>query len=477
MLFQRIYDPLLAQASYLVGCQATGEAAVIDPNRDIEQYLTAARAERMKITHVTETHIHADFLSGARELAQRAGATLLLSAEGGADWSYGFAKEAGATLLKNGDSFAVGNIRFDVLHTPGHTPEHLCFLVTDTPATDAPLGILSGDCVFVGDVGRPDLLEKAAGHAGTMADSARARFRTLQTVKRLPDHLQIWPGHGAGSACGKALGAVPSSTLGYEKIANWALGSSDEAEFVRAVLAGQPEPPKYFATMKRLNRDGPPAVPRTAAPRIEPSRLKDLLKSGAVVVDTRTAAAFAAGHLRGTISIPLNRALPGYAGWVLPYDTDIWLLTDPARPSAADEAAHHLRLIGLDRIAGWLPLDDSLLAGGAEMVTQISPAELAKRLDAGTVSVVDVRGRSEWEAGRIPGAPNIHYGEILARLDELPPGPLVLQCQTGARSNLAASLLLGRGRTDVINLTGGLSAWIGAGLAVEEPQSVAGRPA
>ena len=474
MLLHRIYDPLLAQASYLIGCQATGEAVIVDPNRDIEQYVAAARAERMKITHVTETHIHADFCSGSRELAQRTGAQLLLSAEGGADWSYRFAKDAGATLLSNGDRFMVGNIALDVRHTPGHTPEHLCFLVTDTPATSAPMGMLSGDCVFVGDVGRPDLLERAAGHQGTMAESARTLFGTIQAIKPLPDHLQIWPGHGAGSACGKALGAVPSSTLGYERIANWAFQIGDEDEFVRAVLAGQPEPPRYFAVMKRMNRDGPPAVPRERPARIDAVRLAQLLAtgSGACVVDTRSAAAFAAGHLHGTISIPLNRAFAGYAGWVLPYDRDVWLLTDPARPDAADEGARQLRLIGLDRVAGWLPLDAAVLAGATERVTQIAPRELAQRLEAGTVSVVDVRGRGEWEAGRLPGAPNIHYGQLLERLDELPTGPIVVQCETGARSNLAASLLLARGRSDVLNLTGGMSAWRAAGLPVEEPQFV-----
>src|SRR6476659_3765655 len=261
MFFRRFYDDQLAQASYLLGCQATGEALVVDPNRHLEPYLRGAEAEGLRITHVTETHIHADFVSGSRELAARAGARLLLSAEGGPEWSYAFARDAGATLLRDGDRFMVGNIRFDVLHTPGHTPEHLSFLVTDTPATDRPMGAITGDFIFVGDVGRPDLLEKAARVAGTMRASAHALFGSIQRFKQLPDYLQLWPGHGAGSACGKALGAVPSSTLGYERIANWAFTAGSEAEFVKLVLEGQPAPPRYFAVMKRLNRDGPPPRP------------------------------------------------------------------------------------------------------------------------------------------------------------------------------------------------------------------------
>ncbi len=212
MVFKRLYDTKLAQASYLIGSAETKQAVVIDPNRDVEQYLDAAAGEGLSITHVTETHIHADFVSGSRELAARTGATLYLSDEGDADWKYAFAVKDGAVLLKDGDSFAVGSLRIQARHTPGHTPEHLSFLVTDTANADDPIGAVTGDFLFVGDVGRPDLLERAAHHAGTMEASARTLFRSLQQLKDLPDSLQIWPGHGAGSACGKNLGAVPQST-------------------------------------------------------------------------------------------------------------------------------------------------------------------------------------------------------------------------------------------------------------------------
>jgi hydroxyacylglutathione hydrolase len=238
MLLKRFYDPKLAQASYLVGCAATGEALVVDPNRDVDQYVTAADDEGLRISHVTETHIHADFVSGSRELAARTGAKLYLSDEGGPDWRYAFAAADGAMLLRDSDSFMVGTVRVEALHTPGHTPEHMTFLITDTATTDRPMGAFTGDFIFVGDVGRPDLLERAAKVAGTMEAGARTLYHSIQRFKGLPDWLQLWPGHGAGSACGKALGAVPSTTLGYERISNWALNAESEDAFVREVLAG-----------------------------------------------------------------------------------------------------------------------------------------------------------------------------------------------------------------------------------------------
>ncbi|MCH8127844.1 MBL fold metallo-hydrolase, partial [candidate division KSB1 bacterium] len=214
MFFQRIYEDGLAQASYLIGCQETGTALVIDPKRDIDTYLEIADRENLRITHITETHIHADFLSGARELKAATGAELLLSAEGGSDWLYGYDHIG----LKDGDLFKFGNIKVEVMHTPGHTPEHISFLVNDMQSGDVPVMFFSGDFVFVGSVGRPDLLEKAAGIAGTQEQGARQLFQSLKKFKALPDHVQVIPGHGAGSACGKALGAVPATTVGYEKL-------------------------------------------------------------------------------------------------------------------------------------------------------------------------------------------------------------------------------------------------------------------
>jgi len=473
MLLKRFYDDALAQASYLIGCQATGDAIVVDANRDVERYQRAARDEGLRISHVTETHIHADFVSGSRELAARTGARLLLSGEGGRDWQYGFASDAGATLLRDGGQFMVGNIRFDVLHTPGHTPEHLSFLVTDTPATDRPMGAITGDFIFVGDVGRPDLLEKAAGFEGTMRDSARALFRSLQRFKQLPDYLQLWPGHGAGSACGKALGAVPSSTLGYERIANWALGIGDESQFVAAVLAGQPEPPKYFAEMKRINRGGPAILGELRLPpELDAARLAGLLAGRALVVDTRDAGAFARRHLPGTISIPRNRSFATWAGSLVPYDRDFFLIADAGSPAAIGDAQRQLAMIGLDRVAGWFSADvvGEWARGGREIdsVPQMTVGELARALGDRRLTVIDVRGRAEWEAGHLPGVANIPLGELADRRAELPlDRPVVVHCQAGSRSAIAASVLRANGVGEVINLIGGFAAWQADGHPVE----------
>src|SRR5690606_209903 len=251
MFFQHVYDKSLAQASYVIGCQVKKEAIVIDAQRDIDVYLKIAKQNNLKITHITETHIHADFLCGARELAAVTGAELYLSDEGGKDWQYEFPHVG----LKHGDKIKVGNLTFEILHTPGHTPESISFLLTDHPASEKPVMVFTGDFVFVGDIGRPDLLEKAAGLMGTKDAGARQMYESVQRFSKLPEYIQVWPAHGAGSACGKALGAVPSSTVGYELIRNWAFQyENDKQGFVDYLLEGQPEPPKYFAMMKHLNK-------------------------------------------------------------------------------------------------------------------------------------------------------------------------------------------------------------------------------
>jgi hydroxyacylglutathione hydrolase len=476
MFFKQFYDQPLAQASYLIGCQATGDAIVVDPIRDVRAYLEVAQREGLRITHVTETHIHADFVSGGRELAAATGARLYLSAEGGPDWQYAFAEQDGATLLRDGDVIAVGNIRLDVLHTPGHTPEHLAFVVTDQPAAAGAMGILTGDFVFVGDVGRPDLLEKAAKVANTMEAGARTLFHSLTRFRALPDHWQVWPGHGAGSACGKALGAVPSSTVGYEKRANWGVATTDESEFVRMVLEGQPEPPRYFAEMKRINRDGARVLGGISTPARQPADvLPTLVRDRAWLVDMRAATDFARGHVPGALSIPYNRSFSTWAGWLLPYTADVWLLTDaegPDTPAVVQDAVRDLALIGLDRVAGWF--DASALGAwqgsGAEWrdVPQLTPMELAERRLREPLQVIDVRGATEWEAGHLPDTDNIPVGLLAEAVPTLDPlQPIVTQCQTGARSAIAASVLLRAGRLDVFNLVGGYVGWRDAGLPVE----------
>ncbi len=284
MFFERFYDDKLAQASYLVGCEASGEALVVDPNRDAEQYVRVAKAHGMRVTHVTETHIHADFVSGSRELAQRTGAVPHLSDEGGDDWRYGWARDAETVLLKDGSRFMVGNVRVDVMHTPGHTPEHLCFVITDTVGADGPMGVLTGDFIFVGDVGRPDLLERAAGVRGTMVAAARALYRSLERFRMLPDYLQLWPGHGAGSACGKALSADTRGRLGEQRRTNYALADMTCEEFVTAVLDGLGAPPAYFAHTARRNREARPVLLENApVPSLSRAALTEAGAAGALV--------------------------------------------------------------------------------------------------------------------------------------------------------------------------------------------------
>lgn len=473
MILKRFYDDKLAQASYLIGCAATGEALVVDANRDVDQYIRMAEAEGVKITHVSETHIHADYVSGSRELAERTGAKLYLSDEGDANWKYAFAGQYDAVLLKDGDSFDVGNIRIDALHTPGHTPEHLSFLVTDRAAADRPMGVLTGDFVFVGDVGRPDLLERAAGVEGTMEAGARTLFHSLQKFREQPDYLQIWPGHGAGSACGKGLSAVPHSTVGYERMFNWGFSIDEEDAFVAAVLGGQPEPPKYFAEMKRINRDGPPILAGFRRPqRLPESRLSGLLEEGAMIIDTRNAADFAAGHVPGTINIPLDRGFTTWAGWLVPYDRDFHLLLDDGCTHCVDEAVKDLAMIGLDRVAGYFGLGaiPAWAADGRplETVPQITGAELARQMDDGTAAVLDVRGAAEWEAGHLPGVMNLPVGYLTDRLDDIPRDrPVVVHCQGGGRSAIAASVLQAAGFHNVIDYSGGYSDWAGSGNPTE----------
>ncbi len=478
MLLKRLFDEPLAQAAWLVGCQATGTAVVIDPNRDVRAVLDAAAAEGMRITHVTETHIHADFVSGARDLARAAGAKLLLSDEGGDGWRYAYRGEANVTLLHDGDRFMVGNLKFEVLHTPGHTPEHLSFLLTDTPASDRPIGAFTGDFIFVGDVGRPDLLERAAHIAGTMEAGARTLYASLQRFKALPDWLQLWPGHGAGSACGKALGAVPSSTLGYERIVNWGLCADTEAAFVAEVLAGQPEPPGYFAQMKRLNRDGSPSLATLPSPPpLPPFALADAIASGAAVIDIRSGDAFAARHVPGALTIPYSRAFSTYAGSVVPFGTPVYLLTDSRTEGAIRKAVRDLALIGYETVVGIFG-EDALDAWARSTVpmtytTVVTATEAARDVEDGTAVLVDVRKSSEWAEGHVGAAMLVPLPELLERMAEIPRDrPVIVHCQGGTRSAIAVSVLAAQGYTNLRDMSGGFNAWCRAELPVQTGAAV-----
>ena len=467
MLLRRLFDDKLAQASYLVACEHARVAMIVDPNRNIAQYIEAAARDNVKIVAVTETHIHADFLSGARELAERTGAQLYLSDAGGPDWQYRFAEDANAEPLTDGSHFMVGDVRVDAIHTPGHTPEHMTFLLTDTASANTPMGALTGDFIFVGDVGRPDLLERAAGMSGTMDAAANQLFQSLQAFKANPDYLQLWPGHGAGSACGKALGAMSQTTLGYEKLFNWALVETDQNKFVSAALNGQPEPPAYFAIMKRWNRDGPARTKNDVPLEASADAIADALRNGADVVDTRLPTEFAAKHAKGSINIPTGKSFLNWAGALLPYDKDVWLIGESSE-NARRQFALDLSLIGIERIAGVFPsrgLDE--LASNGVVFESSKETNVAGASENKTASVLDVRARSEFEHGHIRGAVNIPLAELPRRLAEVPDGPLVVHCQGGLRSAIAASVLSRSGRDDVTNMLGGFGEWERAGNGVE----------
>lgn len=469
MLLKYFYDEKLAQASYMVGCQAAGEAIIVDPARDVEPYLRAAEKEGLKIVAATETHIHADFVSGARELADRVDATLYLSDEGTEDWKYQYVDQVDHVLVKDGDTFKIGNLTFEVMHTPGHTPESISFLLTDGGGADQPMGIFTGDFVFVGDIGRPDLLEKAAGVSGSADAGARQMFNSLKRFKELPDYLQVWPAHGAGSACGKALGAVPSSTVGYEKMFNWAFSYEDEEAFVEALLAGQPESPKYFAVMKRVNKEGPALIkdlPQLQALPQSKAEVEQLLQQDAMVLDTRASDQFAKGHVEGTVNIPYNKSFVNWSGWLVDYDRPLYLLADGQN---VNEMVKDLRSVGIDQVQGYVELSliDQLEKDGVALQSyqNVTPTEIAEKVKQQDVHVVDVRGASEWEEGHLPDAQHIMLGYLPERVNEIPQDkPVLVHCLAGGRSAIAASVMQANGVSNVINLSGGYGKWVAEGL-------------
>jgi hydroxyacylglutathione hydrolase len=456
MLLRQIFDPYLAQYSYLIGCQKTGEALLIDPERDVDRYQEVAAENGLRITAIAETHIHADFVSGAREFAADPKVHLYLSAEGGPQWSYLWPSGRSNThLLKDGEQFKVGNITIKALHTPGHTPEHICFLISDAGANE-PMALASGDFLFVGDVGRPDLLESAAGEKDVMEPSARTLRQSLvEKLAPYADFVQVLPAHGAGSACGKSLGAVPTSTLGYERRFNPALRLAQDGEdaFVKDILQGQPNPPLYFATMKRVNRDGAHitgGVPCGARLELtEFLRLKEV--PGTVVLDARMARSeFDASHFPGAIYAPLRSSFFSMAaGSFLREEDKILLLLDDEADS--DLAARQLYRIGLDGIVGWITALDGKSAGVLSATSaRIDFADfdpVKARLDG---EIVDVRTTAEFEQRHLEGAHSLPYTRMRQLLTSLPRDrTLYVHCASGKRAALATSFLRSQGFTAI----------------------------
>jgi hydroxyacylglutathione hydrolase len=463
MLLERIEDKGLSQYSYLVACEGAGLAAVVDPRRDVDVYLEAARARDLRIAWVLETHIHADFASGARELAERAGAELCLSAyDEGELYDVRFPHRE----LRDGDAVRVGAVRLQALHTPGHTPEHMAYLVFDeNRSADVPMVLISGDFLFVGSLGRPDLLGEEA-----KLGLARMLYRSVrETLPRLPDGLEVAPGHGAGSMCGAGMSGRPVSTLGFERLTNPYLreGLSEE-RFVDLILGNVPPFPAYYRRMKVLNSEGPPHLNGLPGGRtLTAPELARLVEDGHLVVDLRDQLAFGAGHIPGAFGLGTN--LSTWASWVLPYEEPLVLVGDDR--TNVEDAVRALVRVGLDEVRGHLAggFEAWVKAGLPQAHTpQLSPTELHARLSHGEPLVLlDVRGPAEWQAGHIAEARHVPAQDVAEQARALADGPdVAVVCASGYRSTVAASVLERAGVRRVANVTGGMNAWRRAGLPV-----------
>ncbi|WP_400263422.1 rhodanese-like domain-containing protein [Sphingobacterium sp. SG20118] len=463
LIFERVFDKTLAQTSYIIGNSLTREAIVIDPKRDIDTYLEIAQDKGLNITHVTETHIHADYLSGSRELAAATGAKLYLSDMGGKDWQYEFAH----LPLKEGDKIELGSLALEVMHTPGHTPESLTFLLKDQSAPLTPIKAITGDFIFVGDVGRPDLLEKAAGQVGTQEASAKQLFASISRFMKLPDNTEIWPGHGAGSFCGKSLSSEPQSTLKQEKSSNHALQFlNNEAGFIDYILSDQPVPPKYFAMMKNLNKVHRPLlveVPKHAKlSKIEADRA---INNKLQIIDTRSKEIVASGFIPGSLHIEGGNSFSTFLGSLLDYDQQFILV---AEEDKIEDLTRKLMRIGLDNIYGYI----SNVNGQSLALLKSDRVDLDKfetKIDSKDVQMVDVRTATEFKNGHIKGAENISFTSLTENMDKISRDkPVIIHCQSGARANIAYSILKKNGFNNILNYSGGINDWVEKGKELEK---------
>jgi len=464
MQIERVYTPGLAQVAYLIGDEQAGVAAVIDPRRDVAEYLALAQQHGLRITHVFETHVHADFVSGALELAQATGAAVYTSRLGASEFLH--------TPIDDGDTIEVGSLCFTALFTPGHTPEHMAYLVTDPEISARPQSLFSGDMLFVGEVGRPDLLgeSETAALVSQLFDSIRARLIPLD------DDIIVYPGHGAGSACGKKIGDSSSTTIGQEKRFNYAFQISEREAFSAEIMAGMPPAPTYYPILKRVNKVG--ATPLKDLELGRPLSADDVearRADGATVIDARAPEAFGGAHIPGAIFAGLGPNFTAWMGWLAPYEADLILVLD--HDDQFEEACTELRRIGLDRIAGYLQGGlASWVASGRDIATlaQITVNELDERMkNDPTLRVLDVRSADEWNGGHIADAEHQYAGEIVGGtphsngVDTPEAGELALICGSGYRSSVAASVLQRNGQTELLNVIGGMTAWQAADLPTE----------
>jgi hydroxyacylglutathione hydrolase len=462
MLFEAFEEKGLSQYSYAVGCPAAGEVAIVDPRRDVDVYLDFAAAQGLRISHVLETHIHADYASGARELAERTGAELWLSAY---DRGEAFEVSFPHREARDGDEVEIGSVKIRAVHTPGHTPEHLSFLVYDgSRSREVPLLMLTGDFLFVGSLGRPDLLGEEAKRdlAGRLYDSVHDKLAGL------PDGLEIRPAHGAGSLCGAGMSGRSVSTLGYERATNPYLDPAlSRQAFLDKILESVPPFPDYYRRMKRLNSAGAPSrFGRPALPALPPADFRDAIAAGHQVVDLRDPGAFGAGHVRGSLGIGAGPSFLVWAPWIVSYEAPVLLVAPDL--TTARQAELELARVGIDDVRGCLlgGIEAWAKAGfPLETLPQITPGELAERLRSGEgVRVVDVRGPSEWDQSHVPGAVHLPLPELARRTGELNGEPLALVCGSGYRSTVAASVLEREGFPGLHNVIGGMRAWSGEGL-------------
>jgi len=452
--FTQYYLGCLSQASYLIGDETTGQAAVVDPRRDVGEYLEAAAAAGLRIKYVIETHVHADFLSGHLELAAATGATVIYGA--GADVRFPHRQ------VTDGERLDLGRVVLEFRATPGHTPESISIVVWETPDAVRPYGVLTGDTLFIGDVGRPDLLA-SRGHSPE--DMARQLYRSLHTrLLCLPDATRVYPAHGAGSACGKNLSTETVSTIGEQRHTNYALRLGTVEEFVAAVTEGQPPRPDYFAHVAEVNREPHRLLLDEQVPGLSLDEVLGHQARGAVVLDARAPAEFSRGHLRRSLNVGLDGRFAEHAGEVIDAGEDIVVVCDPGR---GHEARVRLSRVGLDSVQG--ALDQPAMAfsecpDAADVASRLTARQLAEaRAEIPGLVVLDVRGPGERALGRIQGSAHIPIAQLRGRTGELDPArPVVAYCAAGYRSSIAASLLRARGFADVSDLIGGYQAWVAA---------------